>query len=235
MITLTTNQPMLNNSSYLVCNGGNYNETDLVEVCHIDNQNLPIASYQAFYILNGYDYLSEESTPKNFKIGYDNPTIIDYDILGFHKKRTITFGELRKVEYFKSYVNGVYSDLVVEETRDYFRDSNGLVSYRNLSSKWYLTDDSIGLIKNSVKYYSLTEAIDEGITRRGNVIAQTKSFVLTTIGQLYSFDLLTDVKSQIDLYISGYTQPLRDAINASVKPYLNSEIKANIIENLRME
>jgi hypothetical protein len=57
---------------------------------------------------------------------------------------------------------------------------------------------------------------------------------MNTIGQLYSFDLLISVKSQIDLYLSGYTQPLRDAINENTKPYLTTEIKANIIEQLRM-
>lgn len=236
MITLTKGQPMISNTSYLVYDdSGEYLETDLVKVCHIDSQNLPIASYQAFYINNGYDYLSEQTSVKNFKIGYEDPIMVDYDILGFHKKRTIVFGELIKIEYYESYDGNTYSNLIVEETREFTRDVNtGLVQHRTQSSKWYLTDGTIGLIKNTIKYYSLEEAIQEGIDRRTNVIAKTKSSVLVQIGQAYSFDLLTSVKSEIQYFYDGHTQPLRDAITASSKLYLNSTIKDGIIENLRL-
>lgn len=225
---------MFNNTSYIVYDGGDYNESDLVQVCHVGNQELPIASYQAYYIINGYDYLSEVISPKEFKIGYEDPIIIDYDIMGFHKKRTIIFGELRKIEYYKSYENDVYSDIVVDETRDYIRDDNGLVQYRNLVSRWYLSDETVGKTKSSTKYYSLTESIQEGIERRSNVISLTKSYVLVNLGQLYSFDLLSSVKNEIQLFLDGYTQPLRDAITSSSKPYLNQNTKNGIIENLRL-
>jgi hypothetical protein len=108
------------------------------------------------------------------------------------------------------------------------------VQYRNQSSRWYLSDNSIGLIKNTVKYYTLEESIQEGIDRRTNIISKTKSYVLINIGQLYSFDLLTSVKNEISLFIDGYTQPLRDVMVNSTKPYLNQTIKNGIIENLRM-
>lgn len=235
MITLIKGQPIIGNENYLVFDSGDYNDTDLVQVCHIDNQNVAIAMYQAFFIKNGYDYLSEPSSPKSFKIGHEDPTIIDYDILGFHKKRTIVFGELVKVEYFEQYDGNTYSNLIVEETREYTRDINtGLVQHRNQSSKWYLIDGNIGLIKNTTKYYTLEESIQEGIDRRTNVIAKAKSYVLVNIGQLPSFDLLTSVKNEIQLFIDGYTQPLRDAITNSTKPYLNQTIKDGIIESLRL-
>lgn len=225
---------MINNVSYTVYEGGDYNESDLVQVCHVSNQELPLASYQAYYIINGYDYLSEIILSKEFKIGYEDPIIIDYDIMGFHKKRTIIFGELRKIEYYKSYDNGIYSDIVVDETRDYVRDDNGLVQYRNLVSRWYLSDETVGNTKSSIKYYSLTESIQEGIERRSNVISLTKAYVLVNLGQLYSFDLLSSVKNEIQLFLDGYTQPLRDAITTSSKAYLNNNIKGEIIENLRL-
>lgn len=227
MITLLKGQPILNNTQLLVFESGVYNETDLVQVCHVNDQNTPISSYQSFYILNGYNYDNDSvDTNKNFKIGYNNPEIIDYDIMGFHKKRTITFGELVKVEYYKNYDGLSYSDIIVEEIREFTRDQNtGLVQYRNQSSRWYLSDDTIGFIKNTTKYYSLEEAIQEGIDRRTNVIAKAKSYVLVNIGQSYSFDLLTSVKSEIQLFIDGYTQPLRDSINNNTKQYLNQSIK----------
>jgi hypothetical protein len=234
MITLIKGQSILGNENYLVFDSGDYNETDLVQVCHVDNQNVAIASYQAFYIKNGYDYLSEPTSPKSFKIGYEDPTIIDYDILGFQKKRTIIFGELVKVQYYEFYDGIDYSNLIVEETRQYTRDMNGLVQHRNQTSKWYLSDDSIGLTKNTIKYYTLEEAIQEGIDRRSNVLSKAKAYVITNIGQAYSFDLLTSVKGEIQYFSDGYTQPLRDAIINSSKPYLNQSIKDGIIESLRL-
>ncbi len=233
MITLIKGQPIIGNEDYLVFDSGDYNETDLVQVCHIDNQNTAIASYQAFFIKNGYDYLQESSSSKSFKIGYEDPIVVDYDIMGFHKKRTIVFGELIKVEYYESYDGNTYSNLIVEETREFTRDVNtGLVQHRTQSSKWYLTDNTVGLIKNTIKYYTLEEAIQEGIDRRSNVIAKAKSYVLVQIGQSYSFDLLTSVKNEIQYFYDGHTQPLRDAINISSKPYLNQTIKDGIIESL---
>lgn len=233
MITLIKGQPIIGNEDYLVFDSGDYNETDLVQVCHVDDQNVAIAMYQAFFIKNGYDYLQESYSTKPFKIGHEDPTVIDYDIMGFHKKRTIVFGELVKVEYYELYDGDNYSNLIVEETRNFTRDINtGLVQHRTQSSKWYLIDGSIGLIKNTTKYYTLEEAIQEGIDRRSNVIAKAKSYVLVQIGQSYSFDLLTSVKNEIQYFYDGHTQPLRDAINISSKPYLNQTIKDGIIESL---
>lgn len=173
---------------------------------------------------------------KKFKLtsSFDDPSEFDYDIFGLHKKRTITFGELRKTEYYRNYDGVTYSDLVVEETREYIRDVNGLVQYRTQVSKWYLNSGIVGKIKTTTKYYTLSEAIQEGLDRRGNVIAQAKAYVLSQIGQLYSFDLLTGVKNEIQLFLDGYTQPLRDAVQNSTKPYLNQTIKDGIVENLRL-
>ena len=234
MITLIKGQPIIGNEDYLVFDSGEYNEIDLVQVCNIDNQNTANVSYQAFFIKNGYDYLQESSSSKSFKIGYEDPIVVDYDIMGFHKKRTIVFGELIKVEYYESYENGVYSDIIVDETRDYIRDDNGLVQYRNLVSRWYLSDDSVGKTKSSIKYYSLIESIQEGIERRSNVISLAKAYVLVNLGQLYSFDLLSSVKNEIQLFLDGYTQPLRDSISSSSKLYLDHNTKIGIIENLRL-
>ena len=50
--------------------------------------------------------------------------------------------------------------------------------------------------------------------------------------QMYSFDMLTSVRTQMDYFIQGYTQPLRDAVSASTKTFLTEEIKQSIIEQL---
>ena len=171
-----------------------------------------------------------------------DPSMIDYDILGFNKKRTILNGELRLVEYYKNYDASAktYSDLVVVETRDYFRDEIGIAQYRNLSSNWILTDGTTGLTINSTKYYTPEEGIQEGLDRRGNMIGFAKTALLSGLkeiygeptNQTYAFDLLLGVKTQIDYFIQGYTQPLRDAVSASTKPYMTVGIKEAIIQQL---
>lgn len=165
---------------------------------------------------------------------HSSPENLDYDIYGFHKKRTIVFGELITVEYYRNYNGTTYSDLILKETRTFFRDAVGLAQYRIQTTEWYLEDESIGCRKTTTKYYSPQESIEEGVIRRGNIIANAKIYTLSQLGQEYSFDLLTSVKSEIGLFLDGRTQPLRDAVNASTKPYLNSTIKAGIIENLRL-
>lgn len=169
-----------------------------------------------------------------FKINksWDSPELLDYDILGYHKKRTIIKGELTCVEYYKHY-NGVdYSDLVVKEERAYTRNDIGLVQYRILTITWYLEDNTIGYIKSHKKFYSSSESIDEGLTRRGNIINDAKVYILSLTGQSYGFDFMTSLKSQIELYTQGYKQPLYDAILSSTKPYLTEQIKNNLIDIL---
>lgn len=177
-----------------------------------------------------------------FKINgkYDSPELLDYDILGYHKKRTIISGELRTVEYYK-YFDGInYSDLVVKESRTYIRDSIDIVQSRILNVDWYLEDNTIGCTKSNIKYYSPEEAIQEGIDRRTNMISFAKTVLLAELArkvgvprnQEYSFDLLLNVKTQMEYFVQGYTQSLRDAIANSTKPYLTADMKAKIINEL---
>lgn len=170
------------------------------------------------------------SKPK-FKINesYSSPENIDYDILGFHKKRTIILGELVKVEYYRHYDGVTYSDLILEETRAYTRDSNGLATHRNLNVKWYLKDGTIGVEKDTIKYYSPSEAIDEGMTRRGNIVGMAKLYVLSQVGLANGQDFLGSVNSEATLFVNGSTQPLRDAVTASTKPYMTPTIKGTTV------
>lgn len=190
------------------------------------------------------EYLKTGYTNTQFKINdlTEDPSGIDYDILGFHKKRTIIKGELRQVEYYKNYIqsSNTYSDLVVSEFRDYIRNEIGIVQYRNQTSNWILNDNTTGLTKSFIKYYTLEEGIQEGIDRRNNMISFAKTALLDGLkaiygepaNQTYSFDMLTSVRTQMDYFTQGYTQPLRDAVSASTKPYLTVGIKEAIIEQL---
>ena len=179
-----------------------------------------------------------------FKINnsLESPLTLDYDILGLNKKRTIINGELRIIEYYKEYDYSAktYSDLYVSEYRDYVRDQMGLVQYRIQTSNWLLNDNTTGLTKNFIKYYTEEESIQEGITRRNNVLDVSKTTLLNELkivfgfplNQSYAFDLLTSVKTELDYFEQGYTQPLRDAVSASTKSYMLENIKIAVINKL---
>ena len=170
----------------------------------------------------------------------DSPLDIDYDIMGFHKKRYIVKGELVKVEYYRNYDGITYSDLVIEELRVYNRDALGIILTRDISIKWFLTDDSIGDTKSWVKYYSGDEAISEGITRRKNMINTAKTVLLnmlavnhgTPLNQQYAFDFLSSISLELKYFEEGYRQPLIDAVNNSIKPYMSATIKTAVAEEL---
>lgn len=170
---------------------------------------------------------------KKFKIhnSYDSPQMLDYDILGFHKKRVIVAGELRTVEYYENYDGTTYTGLIVRESRNYTRNVLGLVISRTLFVEWFLNDGTLGTTISTSKYYSAVEAIDEGIDRRKNIISDAKIYCLNTLGQAYAFDLLISLKVYIDIYTDGYHDPLINAVNASTKPYLTSAMKT-IITNI---
>lgn len=191
--------------------------------------------------------------PDNIRSGYTNaqfkinnsiedPSKIDYDILGFHKKRTIIKGELRRVDYYKNYISSsnTYSDLIVSEFRDYVRNEINIATHRNQTSNWILNDNTTGLTKSFVKYYTPEEGIQEGVDRRNNMLSFAKTALLEGLkeihgepaSQTYSFDMLTSVRTQMDYFTQGYTQPLRDAVSASTKPYLTEGIKLAVIEQL---
>jgi hypothetical protein len=149
----------------------------------------------------------------------------DYDIKGYHKKRTITLGELRRVEYYLNYDGTTYSNLMVDETRDYTRDANALVISRLQTSKWYDGQGTLQFEKTFTKYYTPQEAIEESATRNGNVLSDCKLYILSQVGLEYGQDMMLSVGTEMNVYINGYRVPLINAIQASTKPYMTQVIK----------
>ena len=197
---------------------------------------MSIQDYQQYisdnqHLMTPYDVIPASIT---YKINNNqiDPSYIDYDILGLHKKRIILKGELKTVEYYRNFNGVIYSDLVVKETREYIRNPIGLVQYRILKAEYYMTDDVIGLTKSFTKYYTPQESIQEGIDRRSNIIDDAKIIMLGTVGQTYGFDFLNTYKSEIEIYRDGYKQPLLDAVSNTTKPYMTPVIIANVIAAL---
>lgn len=168
-----------------------------------------------------------------FKINgsYESPENIDFNIYGLHKELIIaSSGFLTDIKYWKNYDGVTYSDLYVHEQREFVVDGDGLAITRKITIHWYFTDDTVGYSRvYPLKYYNKVQSIEEGISRRNNVLAKAKVYCIDTLGLDYSFDLLNSLKVYIDLFSNGYTQPLRDNVQASTKPYLTQVMKDAIV------
>jgi len=165
----------------------------------------------------------------------DDPTEINYDIRGYHKEKIFQYGELREVNYYENFNGGSFSNIVVKEQRSYTRDPiHNLAQYRTATHSWYYNNDEIGAEKVTVKYYDSQSSLEEAYQRRQNVINQTKTYTLGALGRTYSFDFLTSVKDEMDLFKEGYIEPLPIAVQNSTKVYLTQQIKDDIVENLRL-
>ena len=235
MISLAQDDIVFGKPEFKVCVGGDYVDTDLVLI-YTNDINNPIAQYQAYYVKYEIDYPQEPYTTSNYKLtnSQENPVHIDYDVYGLHKQRNIVAGELILVNYYRNYdsISEMYSDLILKEHREYYRDVNEMVKHRIQTTEWIMTDESVGLTNITTKYYTQKEAIQEGIDRRTNVIDDAKVYCVNTLGLNYSFDLLNSVSTFVNLFKEGYTQPLRDAISASTKGYLTTQLKEDIVNIL---
>ena len=93
-----------------------------------------------------------------------------------HRKSQLVKGECLKEEYFAACSvdavgNLTYTNLIVSEHHTFIRDPLGFPVYRSSYLKYY---DKNGVasspIKSWVKFYSTLEKIQEGKTRRGNLV-----------------------------------------------------------------
>ena len=184
-----------------------------------------------------------------FKITNENSTIeqienLDYDIMGFHKKRYIVKGLLKIVEYYKNYnpLTQEYSDLVVRESRTYLNDVNTGLSYcRLLNVDWYLTDGAVGhSIINRSKFYSFIESRSNLQARRTNIINEAEEFLLFSLmreygeqGFIYAQTFLTQAKLAKDLYVDGVWLPLESSIINATETWMTQVRKDTLLNIIR--
>lgn len=167
------------------------------------------------FFSNTYNPLSKEDLEK-----------IDYDLKGYHKKRTFIFGELKVVEYYKNYdlFTNTYSELVVKEERKYIRDTNtGLCYARQMNIYWYLNNDQVGnSIINRMKYFSFAESMQELKDRRTNLFSDAESLMLYFLSQNFSasetmikaVQLKQAIKNDKELYIDGVAENIINIISS---------------------
>lgn len=196
-----------------------------------------LKTYNLYKYFKIYDRVGDGNV-----IQSDHPPVdVNYDIMGYAKKRTFNQGELIKVNYYENYspTSNTYSGLVVSEKRTYYR-INQLLNSRTIDIAWYL-DDTIttGYTKTTYKNYTPLEAIQAGQARRENVIADLEINVIgllmqlgtggtgtTTLNslqaQMNGAPFLSTYNAQISKFIQGFEQDIKTAIAIDTTyPWLN--------------
>ena len=205
------------------------------------NPNLTINTYNPLsfdqmaimgIIIAEHSYQDSYCPKKFYKLNnsMQDPTSIDYEKLGLITNKTFVGGELRQVDYYEDYISSstTYDNIIIREFRHYTRNPIGIVQYRTKTVNYITGDDSTGLTVVSTKFYSPQDALVEGKIRRENVISAAKTIFLTDLAmnygvptnQIYGFDLVANLLSDILIYIEGYDAPLLAAVSASTKPYM---------------
>ena len=112
--------------------------------------------------------------------GWKPPLDLDYKkglTTRLHPKNTFVQGELTMREYYSdASVNPldgtiIFSNPILKEENVYVRDPAGFAIYRTQQICWYLENDEVGPdTKLAVKYYDGIDKIQEGSTRRTNLV-----------------------------------------------------------------
>ena len=125
----------------------------------------------------------------------ESPVGIDYKTgltTRLQERETMVAGELIRVEYFRSYIDGVFVDLVIDVNITYNRNEAGELISRSVLREWYLEDGSPGEhTKTTVKHYTPEKADRADAVRRDNIV----NHMLASIGRLGVPDLLTNVQT----------------------------------------
>lgn len=236
-----------------IYNWGRYGETVNLNYVQIRNaiknllpNDLSTLSSDETTILHQYNlyeyYKIYDSVGDGNVIKSDHPPIdVNYDIIGFAKKRTFNQGELIKVEYFETYnpTAATFHNKVVVENRVYYR-INQLLNSRIMNIAWIMDDGvTTGYTKTTYKNYTPLEAIQAGQSRRENVIADLEINVIgllmalgtggtgtTTLTSLLAQQsgapFLSTYNAQLSKFVQGFENDIKTAIATdTIYPWLN--------------
>jgi hypothetical protein len=154
-----------------------------------------------------------------------------------HRKSILIKGELQREEYYLNYISGVYSELIVKEETTYTRDANGFPVYKDVLVSWVCEDGTFHeKTKSWRKWYSYLERIQEGKTRRGNLVSNLQVPILGFIsmsmtGTQYPNNdvvvearrFLAEYNDLFNLFTDSSTKTIIDCLNNSSNPrYITS-------------
>ena len=200
------------------CNNNNLDVNDIVEKT-VDEPD----ERQKWFKISDFTIPELEGLELQYEppvLSPDDLAKIDYDLRGYHKKRTFNIGELRVIEYYRNFdiFTDTYSDLIIREERKYLRDTNtGLAYAREMNIHWYLNTDEVGYsILNRMKYYSMAESMQEVRDRRTNLFTDAEKYILFELSQIYTSNevmqkavyLKASLQNEKYMYIEGVAEPL---------------------------
>lgn len=117
-----------------------------------------------------------------------------------HRKSILVKGECRSEEFYLNFDGTTYSTLIVKEESTYTRDALGFPIYKDVKISWVCEDGSFhSKTKEWRKYYSQLEKIQEGKTRRGNLLDNLQ---MPCIG-LISYALLGHFNGSPEVILEG--------------------------------
>lgn len=139
------------------------------------------------WILDGNKLIQQpesipDANPKIFSYmrfpkAYDNtrpPLSVDYVTqlsIKLFRKSTLVKGECTREEFFEFCNGTTYTNPIVREDHVFTRDALGFATSRTTTVSWYCNNGTLHPeVKILKKYYSSAEQIEEGKTRRGNLI-----------------------------------------------------------------
>lgn len=168
-----------------------------------------------------------------------------------HRKSTLVKGECVKEEYFENCSvdaagNLTYSNLIVSEHHSFVRDPLGFPVLRNSHLHFY---DKNGIEsteqKHWIKYYSQLEKIQEGKTRRGNLvdnlqmpciglisIAMTGSPIPSSAVILEGRRFLFDYKKEFDAFVDESNRDIVACFQNASHPRYASASKYSWINSM---
>jgi hypothetical protein len=105
---------------------------------------------------------------------FEPPTDLDFITslkIKLHRKSILVKGECTSEEYYETYDGTTYGNLIVREAHVFTRDLLGFAIKRDTTISWYMNNGSAHpTVKLVPKYYSNGQKIDEGKTRRKNLV-----------------------------------------------------------------
>lgn len=96
-----------------------------------------------------------------------------------HRKQVMVKGEVKEETFFKNFDGKTHSGIVVKEVHLFNRDIMGFAKSRNTMVTWYYEDGTECQERKAwTKHYDSLQMIEEGITRRSNIIKNLQPKVM---------------------------------------------------------
>jgi hypothetical protein len=190
---------------------------------------------------DGMPKINKWINPVNINDPLIPPVQIDFVTgldIKLHRKSIIVKGECRAEEFYENYDGRVYSNLIVREVHSFTRDSLGFAVKRDTVVSWINNNEQPNVvIKRLPKFYSSVEQIEEGKTRRGNLVnaLQIPTIGLISIAMIGSTNatmavilegrkFLAEYKLEFDVFVNESNKAMLDCFSNPSNPrYVSSD------------